>query len=96
MAFKYVEVCECATCVNAGNPRAQQFTTGLAAIILDLMKGDKIWNAPQIARYGWGIKFCSDDQQEWFTLRPKLTKTLWRLWKSGVIEKTSRGHYRKR
>ena len=58
------------------------------------MQNGKIWNAAQLARYGWGIKFCSDDHQKWRSLQPKLTKTLWRLEKKKLITKTSRGHYK--
>ena len=84
-------VCTCATCVNAGKPKP--FTTGQGAIVLKLMDDGAIWDVYHLARHGWGIQFCSEDQKEWLALRPKLTKILSRLWKSGAIVKTSRGHY---
>jgi len=99
----FVLQCECFACVNAGHPPKEGKKGTLTSTIIKVMRVQyeedgipRIWTAAQLARYGWGIKFCEEEQVEYYnkTLRPKITKTIWRLLKRKLIVKHNHGMYR--
>jgi hypothetical protein len=91
-----INVCKCTVCEDAGSFIRPARPGTIADTILTVMADGNIWNAAQLARYGWGVMFCDEVQDRYYadSLRPKITKGLHRLVQSKRIVKVRRGQYR--